>query len=147
MGLKKTGRTRVKKPTHVMELPSAPPIAVAWDVPRAILVFEKTIRDGEVVPVNFSIHNCDALFKDLSAYIRGDACTKEELRALKFSDYQIESADLLKRKNVPRKTDLDELVCRALALGFEFRTPEDEKQLVKSTTFVMRRAPASREFA
>ena len=134
-----------------MELPSAPPIAekvVAWDVPRAILVFEKTIRDGCIVPANFSIDHNDEKYKDLSAYIRGDACTKEELRALKFSDYQIESADLLKRKNVPRKTDLDELVCRALALGFEFRTAEDETKKIESKTpFVMHRTQAPREFA
>ena len=117
------------------------------DVPRAILVFEKTIRDGCIVPANFSIDHNDEKYKDLSAYIRGDACTKEELRALKFSDTQIESADLLKRKDFGDRESSNEFVVRALALGFEFRSPEDEKQLVKSTTFVMRRAPASREFA
>jgi hypothetical protein len=94
------------------------------DIPRAVIVHTETC-----------------------AFIRGDACTKEELRALKFSDTQIESADLLKRKDFETKTDSNEFVVRALALGFEFRHPEDEKQLVNITTFVMRRAPANREFA
>jgi hypothetical protein len=94
------------------------------DIPRAVIVYAESC-----------------------AFIRGDACTKEELRALKFSDTQIDSADLLKRKDFGDRESSNEFVVRALALGFEFRTPEDEKQLVKSTTFVMRRAPANREFA
>jgi hypothetical protein len=96
------------------------------DVPRAIMVI---------------------VYAESCAFIRGDACTMEELLALKFSEAQIGNANLLKRRDFDTKADSDDFVCRALALGFEFRTPEDEKQLVKSTTFVMRRAQASREFA
>ena len=81
------------------------------------------------------------------AFIRGDACPMEELRALKFSDAQIGNANLLKRRDFDTKADSDDFVCCALALGFEFRTPEDEKKGIKNTTFVMGRAQASREFA
>jgi hypothetical protein len=93
------------------------------DVPRAVIVHAETC-----------------------AFIRGDACTTEELRALKFSEAQIGNANLLKRKDFETKTDSDNFVYHALALGFEFRTPEDEKKGLKNT-FVMSRAQASREFA
>jgi hypothetical protein len=96
------------------------------DIPRAVIVLR-------------------FVWGESCAFIRGDACTKEELRALKFSEAQIESADLLKRKDFREKDTRDEFVCRALALGFEFRIPEEETQIV--ATSVMRRAPAGREFA
>ncbi len=87
------------------------------------------------------------VYADMCALVRGDACTKEELRALKFSEAQIMNDNALKRKNFDHKVDINEFVYHALALGFEFRTPEEENKLVKDTTFVMRRAQASREFA
>jgi len=89
------------------------------DTPRAIIVHTETC-----------------------AFVRGDACTEDELRALKFNEDRIKNADLLKRKDFGNKAESDDFVHRAMALGFGFRTPEDEKRIVKNTTFVMHRRPA-----
>jgi hypothetical protein len=74
-------------------------VNMSRDAPRAIMVY---------------IESC--------VFVRGDACTKEELRALRFNEDRIVSADLLKRNDFETKAQSDEFVDRALALGFEFCT-------------------------
>lgn len=94
------------------------------DIPRAVLVFDA---------------------RSVCFYLRGDACTREELEALGFH----QDSRLIKTKalNVPSDVKDARLVPCALALGFEFPTDDDKSKFAKCESFVMHRAPAAREFA
>ena len=86
------------------------------DVPRAILVYQ----------------GC-------RFYIRGDACTEAELKALTFPAEEIDTPNLMKIKGLLTPLGIDPMVARALALGFEFSSPEDRLNSTKNEMFTMHR--------
>jgi hypothetical protein len=92
-------------------------------------------------------HRAIISYKDRIVFIRKDTCTKEELLALGFSNDQIENGGLLTSKGLKSTYDVEEFICRAVALGFEFCTIEHMDKFVSSKSFVMHRRPVPREFA
>lgn len=80
-------------------------------------------------------------------FLRGDACTRAELSALKFDEEEIENSNMLKVNQLTRYSDCRQIIVRALALGFEFRSKEDRLNFNQDNLSVMHRRPTPREFA